>query len=117
MLSRTICKRFTVLLSVLKLDAVREEIATNYKSLKKFKVAILREQGVNGHREMAAAFHQVEFNCVDVHMQDLISKTFDLSRFDGLAIVGVFCRCTGQDEDGVQVVLANNFLRGIFSFF
>ena len=60
------------------------------KSMKKVpKVAILREQGVNGHREMAAAFIRLDF-CVDVHMQDLISKTFDLSRFDGLAISGVF---------------------------
>ena len=103
------------------LDAVREEIATNRKSMKKVpKVAILREQGINGHREMAAAFHQVGFNCVDVHMQDLISKTFDLSRFDGLAISGGFSYgdVLGAGRGWAQVVLANNFLReAFFSFF
>ena len=35
-------------------------------------------------------FHQVGFNCVDVHIQDLISKTFDLSYFDGLAVSRAF---------------------------
>ena len=35
------------------------------------KLAILREQGVNGHTEMAAAFHEVGFECTDVHMTDL----------------------------------------------
>ena len=37
------------------------------------RVAILREQGVNGHIEMAAAFHRAGFDAVDVHMSDLIS--------------------------------------------
>ncbi len=84
------------------------------------KVAILREQGVNGYREMAAAFHQVGFNCVDVHMQDLISKTFDLSYFDGLAISGGFSYgdVLGAGRGWAQIVLANNFLREAFlSFF
>ncbi len=104
-----------------KLDVIRKASVTSYKSMKKVpKVAILREQGVNGHREMAAAFHQVGFNCVDVHMQDLISKTFDLSCFDGLAISGGFSYgdVLGAGRGWAQVVLANNFLReAFFSFF
>ncbi len=39
------------------------------------KVAILREQGVNGHMEMAAAFNTAGFDCYDVHMTDIISGT------------------------------------------
>ena len=68
---------------------------------------------------MAAAFHQVGFNCVDVHMQDLISKTFDLSRFDGLAISGGFSYgdVLGAGRGWAQVVLANNFLRKLSFFF
>ena len=57
---------------------------------KKPSVAILREQGVNGHIEMAAAFTQAGFECVDVHMTDIISGALDLSRFSGLAACGGF---------------------------
>ncbi len=115
-------KRFTGFVERFKkLDAVRERTAENRKIIKKVpKVAILREQGVNGHREMAAAFHQVGFNCVDVHMQDLISKTFDLSRFDGLAISGGFSYgdVLGAGRGWAQVVKTNKFLREAFlSFF
>ena len=38
------------------------------------KIAVLREQGVNGQLEMAAAFDRVGFDCIDVHMQDLIDN-------------------------------------------
>ncbi|KAF3914980.1 hypothetical protein ABW21_db0206336 [Orbilia brochopaga] len=59
-------------------------------SLSKPKVAILREQGVNGHAEMAFAFHVADFTPVDVHMTDLISGTVSLESFTGLAACGGF---------------------------
>ena len=54
------------------------------------KVAILREQGVNGQMEMAAAFTIAGFKAVDVHMQDLLDGNTKLSNFNGLAICGGF---------------------------
>ena len=54
------------------------------------KVAILREQGVNGHKEMAAAFEQAGFAAYDIHMNDLINGEADLKCFQGLAACGGF---------------------------
>ncbi len=53
-------------------------------------VAILREQGVNGHVEMAAAFDRAGFDAVDVHMSDLISGRRSLEGFRGLVACGGF---------------------------
>jgi len=53
-------------------------------------LAVLREQGVNGQLEMAAAFHLAGFECVDVHMSDIISGRVGLERFVGLAACGGF---------------------------
>lgn len=53
-------------------------------------VAILREQGVNGHLEMAAAFDRAGFACVDVHMSDLVEGRVQLEAFVGLAACGGF---------------------------
>ncbi len=54
------------------------------------RVAILREQGVNGQVEMAAAFDRAGFEAVDVHMTDLHSGRVSLSGFRGLAACGGF---------------------------
>ncbi|MEZ4358846.1 MAG: phosphoribosylformylglycinamidine synthase [Kofleriaceae bacterium] len=54
------------------------------------RVAILREQGVNGHVEMAAAFTAAGFTAVDVHMSDLIAGRFDLATVKGLVACGGF---------------------------
>ena len=54
------------------------------------KVAILREQGVNGQVEMAAAFDRAGFTAVDVHMTDLIEGRHKLADFKGLAACGGF---------------------------
>jgi phosphoribosylformylglycinamidine synthase len=54
------------------------------------RVAILREQGVNGQIEMAAAFDRAGFEAIDVHMTDLISGARDLTGFKGLAACGGF---------------------------
>ncbi len=53
-------------------------------------MAILREQGVNGQIEMAAAFHRAGFECVDVHMTDILSGRETLGRFKGLVACGGF---------------------------
>ena len=54
------------------------------------RVAILREQGVNGHVEMAASFHAAGFDAFDVHMSDLASGRVSLAAFTGLAACGGF---------------------------
>ena len=54
------------------------------------RIAILREQGVNGHIEMAAAFDRSGFEAVDLHMSDLLSGEVSLSDFQSLAACGGF---------------------------
>jgi phosphoribosylformylglycinamidine synthase len=54
------------------------------------KVAILREQGVNGQIEMAAAFDKAGFEAVDVHMSDILQNHLSLSEFSGLVACGGF---------------------------
>jgi phosphoribosylformylglycinamidine synthase len=53
-------------------------------------MAVLREQGVNGQLEMAAAFDAAGFRCVDVHMSDLLSGRYSLAQFDSLVACGGF---------------------------
>jgi phosphoribosylformylglycinamidine synthase len=53
-------------------------------------VAIFREQGVNGQLEMAAAFHAAGFECVDVHLSDIVAGRVTLDGFRGLAACGGF---------------------------
>lgn len=54
------------------------------------RVAILREEGINGQAEMAFAFMSAGFSAIDVHMTDLISDRVSLSSFVGLAACGGF---------------------------
>ena len=54
------------------------------------RMAILREQGVNGHVEMAAAFDRAGFEAIDVHMTDLHEGRVDLADFGGLVACGGF---------------------------
>lgn len=54
------------------------------------RVAILREQGVNGHIEMAAAFDRAGFAAVDVHMSDLLEGRQNVQNFSGIAACGGF---------------------------
>ncbi|HXH71488.1 MAG TPA: phosphoribosylformylglycinamidine synthase subunit PurQ, partial [Mariprofundaceae bacterium] len=53
-------------------------------------MAVLREQGVNGQVEMAAAFDRAGFDCVDVHMSDVIEGRVKLAGFKGLVACGGF---------------------------
>ena len=67
-------------------DVAAPMIATGVRP----KVAILREQGVNGQAEMAAAFDRAGFEAIDVHMSDLKSGRRQLTEFKGLAACGGF---------------------------
>ena len=71
---------------------LNQRIETPYLNsrLSKPKVAILREQGVNGQLEMAAGFTMAGFESVDVHMSDLIKGRIDLRDFEGLVACGGF---------------------------
>lgn len=68
----------------------RTSLAQNLSLTSKPRVAILREQGVNGHAEMAFAFMTAGFAAIDVHMTDLLSGKVSLSTFTGLAACGGF---------------------------
>ncbi len=83
------------------------------------KVAILREQGVNGHVEMAAAFHRAGFVPFDVHMSDILGGTRGLSEFQGLVACGGFSYgdVLGAGEGWAKSVLFNEGVREEFSNF
>jgi phosphoribosylformylglycinamidine synthase len=67
-----------------------ENVAAPFLNLSRPKVAILREQGVNSHVEMAYAFHTAGFESHDVHMTDLQSGRAHLADFQGLVACGGF---------------------------
>ena len=68
-----------------------EDVASAYVHIpRRPRVAILREQGVNGQVEMAAAFDRSGFEAVDVHMSDLLNGRVALDSFKGLAAGGGF---------------------------
>ena len=67
-------------------DIVAPLVATSRRP----RVAILREQGVNGQIEMAAAFDRAGFEAVDVHMSDLFGRTGYLDEFQALVACGGF---------------------------
>lgn len=69
---------------------VNDNVAAAFANASKPKVAILREQGVNGHVEMAAAFDRAGFAAIDVHMTDIISGRVSLTDFTGLVACGGF---------------------------
>jgi phosphoribosylformylglycinamidine synthase len=82
-------------------------------------VAILREQGVNGHVEMAAAFHGAGFRAVDVHMSDLVNGRFRLQNFQGFVACGGFSfgDVLGAGRGWANSILLNRPLRDQFEAF
>lgn len=82
-------------------------------------VAILREEGSNGHPEMAYAFHVAGFIAYDVHMTDLQSGRVNLSSFLGLAAVGGFSfgDVLGAGKGWACSVLFNSSIREQFAEF
>jgi len=83
------------------------------------RMAILREQGVNGHIEMAAAFSLAGFDCQDVHMSDLIAGRVDLADFKGLVACGGFSYgdVLGAGSGWARSILFNDRLKEMFKKF
>jgi phosphoribosylformylglycinamidine synthase len=83
------------------------------------RMAILREQGVNGHVEMGAAFAFAGFESVDVHMTDLLSGRVDLKDFNGLVACGGFSYgdVLGAGSGWARSVLYNDKLLAMFKTF
>jgi phosphoribosylformylglycinamidine synthase len=83
------------------------------------KVAILREQGVNSHVEMAYAMNWAGFDSYDVHMSDLLSGKSKLDNFRGLVACGGFSYgdVLGAGEGWAKTILFNSQLRDQFSTF
>lgn len=83
------------------------------------RVAILREQGVNGQVEMAAAFDRAGFEAVDVHMTDLLEKRIALDEFRGLAACGGFSYgdVLGAGGGWAKSILFHEEMREMFSRF
>jgi phosphoribosylformylglycinamidine synthase len=82
-------------------------------------IAILREQGVNGEVEMAAAFTRAGFRAVDVHMTDILSGRVTLRDFRGLAACGGFSYgdVLGAGEGWAKSILFNDHARAEFAAF
>jgi phosphoribosylformylglycinamidine synthase len=83
------------------------------------RVAILREQGVNGQIEMAAAFHHAGFDAIDVHMSDLLCGRITLDGFRGLVACGGFSYgdVLGAGQGWAKSILFHHNLRDMFAAF
>ncbi|HEY0709073.1 MAG TPA: phosphoribosylformylglycinamidine synthase, partial [Polyangia bacterium] len=83
------------------------------------RIAILREQGVNGQIEMAAAFTRAGFEAVDVHMTDILTGRIDLRDMRGLAACGGFSYgdVLGAGEGWAKSILFNARARDVFAAF
>jgi len=83
------------------------------------RVAILREQGVNSHVEMAAAFDRAGFIAIDVHMSDILEGRADLANFQGLVACGGFSYgdVLGAGEGWAKSILFNPKAREMFKTF
>jgi phosphoribosylformylglycinamidine synthase len=83
------------------------------------RVAVLREQGVNGQVEMAAAFKRAGFACIDVHMSDILSGRVRLREFQGIAAGGGFSYgdVLGAGGGWAKTILYNERAREEFATF
>ncbi|HEX5337805.1 MAG TPA: phosphoribosylformylglycinamidine synthase [Gallionella sp.] len=97
----------------------RAELVEGRAVMTRPKIAILREQGVNGHVEMAAAFDRAGFAAVDVHMSDVISGRVKLADFKGVAACGGFSYgdVLGAGEGWAKSILFNPRARDEFEAF
>ena len=103
--------------SRLSFDAQQDIAAPFIKTGVRPRVAILREQGVNGQMEMAAAFDRAGFSAVDVHMSDILSGRVSLADFKGLAACGGFSYgdVLGAGEGWAKTILFNARARDEFA--
>jgi phosphoribosylformylglycinamidine synthase len=98
---------------------INENIVAPYLNLTSPRMAILREQGVNGQVEMAAAFDRAGFATFDVHMSDVISGRVSLKDFAGFVACGGFSYgdVLGAGEGWAKSILFNSRARDEFSAF
>ncbi|WP_372760165.1 phosphoribosylformylglycinamidine synthase [Pseudoalteromonas sp.] len=96
-------------------DVAAPYIATGAKP----QMAILREQGVNSHLEMAAAFNRAGFAAIDVHMSDILEGRLTLEQFKGLVACGGFSYgdVLGAGEGWAKSILFNDMAREQFQNF
>jgi len=100
-------------------DIVAKLIAQDALKGSNPKIAILREQGVNSHVEMAAAFDRAGFVAIDVHMSDILSGRTDLADFNGLVACGGFSYgdVLGAGEGWAKSILFNKDAKAMFKAF
>ncbi|MCV6589253.1 MAG: phosphoribosylformylglycinamidine synthase [Marinobacterium sp.] len=99
---------------------VNEDVAAPFISTgARPQMAIIREQGVNGHVEMGAAFDRAGFAAVDVHMSDILAGRVSLDQFKGLVACGGFSYgdVLGAGEGWAKSILFNNVARDQFQAF
>jgi len=100
-------------------DAAEHVAASFIVSGVRPKVAILREQGVNGQIEMAASFDHAGFSAIDVHMSDVLEGRVDLADFKGLVACGGFSYgdVLGAGRGWASTILHNDKARSQFADF
>ncbi|GAB3678965.1 phosphoribosylformylglycinamidine synthase [Salinisphaera aquimarina] len=98
---------------------IAEDVAAPFVNTTRPRVAILREQGVNGHNEMAWAFTRAGFDAIDVHMSEIVAGGRDLSDMQGLAACGGFSYgdVLGAGQGWAKSILFNAGARAAFSAF
>jgi len=86
-----------------------QDVSAAYAGGRRPKIAILREEGVNGQVEMAAAFDRAGFTASDVHMSDIIEGRVSLGAFEGIAACGGFSYgdVLGAGEGWAKSILYN----------
>jgi phosphoribosylformylglycinamidine synthase len=96
-----------------------ENITAPFINSSRPKIAVLREQGVNGQVEMAAAFDRAGFASVDVHMSDIIEGRHSLDEFQGLVACGGFSfgDVLGAGRGWASSILFNDRARDQFEAF
>ncbi|MBL4823144.1 MAG: phosphoribosylformylglycinamidine synthase [Colwellia sp.] len=100
-------------------DIVADLIARDAQQGSNPRIAILREQGVNSHVEMAAAFDRAGFVAIDVHMSDILAGRTDLADFNGLVACGGFSYgdVLGAGEGWAKSILFNPNAKAMFKTF
>ncbi len=114
---KTINTKNSGLFSKLSFDIKNLEVPN--LNLAKPKIAILREQGINSHNEMAISFTKAGFNAIDVHINDILNKKISLSDFSGIAACGGFSYgdVFGSGFGFAKTILFNDYLKDEFSQF
>ncbi|QCU90418.1 phosphoribosylformylglycinamidine synthase [Thiomicrorhabdus sediminis] len=98
---------------------MNDDITAEFAGKPRPKVAILREQGVNGQQEMAAAFTKAGFDAIDVHMTDVLSGEVKFDDYKGLVACGGFSYgdVLGAGRGWANSILFNDTARTTFESF